>query len=331
MIEITQISKTFSRSARVRAFARGSHIETEEDRVVRAVDGVTFEVRQGEIFGLLGPNGAGKTTLLKIICTLILPTEGGGIVNGFDLLREDRRVRESIGFLPSTERSFYYRLTGRQNLTFFGLLYNIPKARLKRRISELLKLMGLEEKAEEKYMKYSSGEKQKLALARCILVDPPVLILDEPTVSLDPTAARSFRQFVLSLKKRGKAILLATHNMYEADKLCDRVAIMDSGKVVALDAPSTLKRKLASDGVMLLTLAEERKTLIEKLRALRTVIEIRREKETNCYHIFIRDGKKTAERVLKICSEYGMIIRHIAFKEPTLEDVFFSITGGKIE
>ena len=200
---------------------------------VTALSEASLEVRKGEIFGLLGPNGAGKTTLLKILTGLVAPSSGCARVAGFDVSHSHVAVRASVGFVTSEERSFYWRLSGRDNLHFFGRLCNVPSGRLAERCSELLGQMDLSEAADRRFSDYSSGMKQRLAVARALLHDPPVLIMDEPTRSLDPSAARNLREFVRDRLngEQGKTILLATHNLDEAESLCHRLAILSKGKV----------------------------------------------------------------------------------------------------
>jgi ABC-2 type transport system ATP-binding protein len=199
---------------------------------VRALGGVDLRVATGEIFGLLGPNGAGKTTLVKILSCLVLPDRGRALVAGIDVTQENR-VKPRIGLVHSDERSFYWRLTGRENMRFFARLYDLPGARIDARIDELLRRVDLVEAADRRFSGYSSGMKQRLAIARALLHDPPILLMDEPTRSLDPASALALRAFVKDeLKRRdGKTILLATHNLREAEALCDRIAVLVEGTV----------------------------------------------------------------------------------------------------
>ncbi len=203
------------------------------ERVI-ALREVALEVRRGEIFGLLGPNGAGKTTLLKILAGLVLPTEGRALVAGIDVAVDDQAVKRAIGFVTSDERSFYWRLTGRENLHFFGGLCGLDPRGRRRRAAELLDAMELAPVADQQFLGYSSGMKQRLAIARALLHDPPILCLDEPTRSLDPIAAKHLRRFVVDRLNRegGKTILLATHNLQEAEELCARLAVLDRGRVL---------------------------------------------------------------------------------------------------
>lgn len=202
-------------------------------RWATALDGLSLEVKRGEVFGLLGPNGAGKTTLLKILCTLLLPTEGLALVNGHDVVRAPQRVRRAVGYCLESERSFYYRLTGLQNLAFFATLNNLDSRKAAARITEVLEIVGLNGVAATPFMTYSKGMQQKLGLARALLTDPAVLLLDEPTKSLDPGAATEFRRFLRGTlaERLSKTILLVTHSLEEARECCDQGAVMNQGKI----------------------------------------------------------------------------------------------------
>jgi ABC-2 type transport system ATP-binding protein len=213
---------------------------------VTPVDGVDLAVEKGEVFGVLGPNGAGKTTLIKILCTLILPTAGRAKVNGYDVERESGRVRESIGLVTTDERSFYWRLTGRQNLEFFASLHNFSTDDAREAVDELLGVVDLRYAADVRFLNYSAGMKQRMAIARGLLNDPAVLFMDEPTRSLDPGAARSLRDFIKGeiVGVRGKTIFISTHNLEEAEELCHRVVIFDEGRIKAVGRPGDLKAAL---------------------------------------------------------------------------------------
>lgn len=204
-----------------------------QHRWATALNGVDFEVGRGEVFGLLGPNGAGKTTLLKILCTLLLPTEGVAVVNSYDVVEAPQRVRQAVGYCLESERSFYYRLTGLQNLAFFATLNNLNSWKAATRIAEVLEMVGLNGVAATPFMTYSKGMQQRLGLARALLTDPAVLLLDEPTKSLDPDAATEFRRFLRGTlaERLGKTILLVTHSLEEARECCDQGAIMHQGKI----------------------------------------------------------------------------------------------------
>ena len=205
-----------------------------------AVDRVSFEVEKGGVFGLLGPNGAGKTTTLRLLSTLLRPTSGSANIAGHDLLREPQRVRESIGVLPE-DAGLYDRLTPREHLFYYGRLHGIPKDRLEKRIDELLGIMELTDRASTKVGDFSKGMKQKVALLRAFVHDPPVLLLDEPTAGLDVMSSRSIHALVKRFQKEGRAIIVSTHNMTEAQKLCRRVGIIDHGRIVGIGTVEELE------------------------------------------------------------------------------------------
>mgnify|MGYP001772645585 CR=1 FL=1 len=210
---------------------------------VRALNGVNIRVPQGSVVALVGPNGAGKTTLIKILSTLLTPTSGNAFVMGYDVTREEREVRRSIGLVLAGERLFYYRLTGLENLVFFGSLYDIGLREVKERARELLALVGLARWADVQYMKYSLGMQRRLALARALIHDPPVLLLDEPTLGLDPVSARELRSLV-RIVSRGKAVLFTSHYMGEVEGLADYIYVIRGGRIVAEGTPDALKGRV---------------------------------------------------------------------------------------
>ena len=208
---------------------------------VEALRGISFEVQPGELFGLLGPNGAGKTTTIKILTTLLLPTSGSARVLGFDPARQPQEVRRRIGYVFGGDRGLYDRLSGLDNLRYFADLYRVPAADKKRRIDELLALVGMEGRERERVETYSRGMRQRLHIARGLLHDPELLFLDEPTIGLDPVGARELRETISGLRDAGKTILLTTHYMFEADELCERLAVIADGRFVATGTPADLK------------------------------------------------------------------------------------------
>lgn len=214
---------------------------------IEALKGISFEVKDGEIFGLLGPNGAGKTTTIKILTTLLAPSSGEAKVLGYNCFGEEKYIRGSINFIFGGERGLYWRLSGVENLRYFGDLYKIPSNVLNKKIKELIKLVGLEGRENEKVEGYSKGMKQRLQIARGLINDPKILFLDEPTLGLDPVGAKDLRNIIIKLKAEGKTILLTTHYMYEADELCDRIAIINDGHILALDTSKELKKKYMDD------------------------------------------------------------------------------------
>ena len=225
MIHVESLSKTF------RDPKRGTH---------HAVDGVSFEVRAGEVFGLLGPNGAGKTTTLRMLATLLTPSSGTATLNGFDIVREPGKVREQIGFL-SGDMGLYHRLTPRETLSFFSKLNSMESARASKRIAELMTMLDMNSFADVRGDKLSTGMKQKTAIARALLHDPPVLILDEPTSGLDVPTARTIESAVMAAKHAGKCVLYSTHVMEEAEYLCDRIGVISSGKLKTVGTMEELR------------------------------------------------------------------------------------------
>ncbi len=217
---------------------------------VKAVDGVSFEVGAGELFGMLGPNGAGKTTTIKMLTTLLLPTSGRATVLGHDVAHEPQMVRRQINVVYGGERGLYPRLTGRQNLLYTADLYGVEPTLARERIVALLEMVGLDERADERVENYSRGMKQRLHIARGLVNDPPLIFMDEPTIGLDPEAAHFIRQHIKRLAGEGKTVFLTTHDLWEADQLCDRVAILKQGQIVALDTPRGLRRIVGDMQVM---------------------------------------------------------------------------------
>jgi ABC-2 type transport system ATP-binding protein len=212
---------------------------------VTALDGVSLTIPIGEVHGLLGPNGAGKTTLVKILSTVLLPTSGSAHVLGHDVVGEAAAVRPLIGIVFGGERGLYWRLTGRQNLEYWGALYKLSRAEIRVRSEQLIERVGLIERADERVETYSRGMKQRLHLARGLIGDARVLFLDEPTTGMDPLAAREFRTLIAELRGEGRTILLATHDMAEAEALCDRVTLIDRGAILATESPRTLGRVIS--------------------------------------------------------------------------------------
>jgi ABC-2 type transport system ATP-binding protein len=212
---------------------------------VTALDGVSLAIPAREVHGLLGPNGAGKTTLVKILSTVLLPTGGRASVLGHDVVGDARAVRPQIGIVFGGERGLYWRLSGRQNLEYWGALYKLSRAEIRERTEQLLERVGISERADERVETYSRGMKQRLHLARGLIGDARVLFLDEPTTGMDPLAAREFRALIGELRGEGRTILLATHDMAEAETLCDRVTLIDRGAILATESPRTLGRVIS--------------------------------------------------------------------------------------
>lgn len=299
-----------------------------------AVENVNFSINRGEIFGLLGPNGAGKTTTIKMISTLLEPSAGRVLVNDLDVVREPRRVRQTLGTVLSGERSIYWKLTGRENLEYFGALYGMSRKEARRRTTVLLEKLELTKRGDELVESYSSGMKQRIALGKALIAEPQILLLDEPTVGLDPQAARRLREIVLELKAEGKTILLTTHYMEEADILSDRIAIIDQGKIIALDTPEMLKKQISEHSVIELLVkgfTEEIKDKLYKFAAIEQVL-VRYDQDQEAWRITLHsiNGDNTIAEIIKILTAEKISIQNVNVQEPSLEDVFIHLTGKSL-
>jgi ABC-2 type transport system ATP-binding protein len=299
---------------------------------VRAVDGVSFTIGNGELFGLLGPNGAGKTTLIKCISTLLIPDGGSARIAGFNIYSEALDVRRHIGVLTGGERSLYWKLTPVENLRYFSALYGVPRKVCRDRIDYLLDLMGLKEKAKTRVEKLSSGMKQKLSLARVLIHDPSILLVDEPTLGLDPYFARFIRDFVRNElnKKQRKTILLTTHYMDEADELCDRIAFMNQGKIEALDTPARLKQSMPQKQVLEIKCQGEIEQ--ESFRKMEGAASVSISYDDG--FVYLRVNTDNPETLLSdVLEKLGdkAKIFSVRVTVPTLEDVFVHLTGASLK
>lgn len=310
-----------------------------EKRVVHALRGISFNVRWGEVFGLLGPNGAGKTTTVKIITTLLLPDGGRAVVNGYDVVKEPIRVRASIGVVLNVERGFFWKLTGRENLKYFGMLRGLKGRELEESIDRVASLVGLDELSaiDKLYEEYSLGMKARLALARALLHDPPILILDEPTLGLDPPAAREIRSLLVRLARReGKAVMITTHNMFEAELICDYVAIISSGVIAAKGTVQELKRIVANEVPVNVKFRGKLQEPITSLEtSLKRVVgdaEVRVKEVGDGFEAKVLVPVGSEERAISEAISYltsaGFKVLRAEVVEPSLEDVFISVTGG---
>ena len=291
-----------------------------------AVNKLNFAVPPGEVFGLLGPNGAGKTTTLSMLCTILKPTIGTAVINGVDVTQHPSHVRRMIGIVFQ-DPSIDDRLTGRENLEMHANLYGVPSAVGKKRIEEVLELVELKDKADLLMRTYSGGMRRRLEIARGLIHYPKVLFLDEPTIGLDPQTREHIWTYISALSKRESiTIILTTHYMEEADKLCERVAIIDYGKVIALDTPKRLKEGLEGD--MISVKAEAVNELGEKLKQLDLVKSL---KETDGeLKLVVRNGGAMVPRIVEVAAGLGVRIESMSIREPTLEDVFLHFTGREI-
>lgn len=291
-----------------------------------AVDDVSFDVRRGELFGLLGPNGAGKTTTVKILSTILLPTAGRASILGFDVVRQTQSVRERIGFTFGGTRGLYGRLSATDNLRYFAELYGLEPAVTRTRIPELLELVGLATRREDRVETYSSGMQQRLHLARALLHDPELIYLDEPTVGIDPVGAREFRKTVKELVTRGKTILLTTHYMAEAEELCDRIAIINKGRIVALDTPATLKKRIGGDSLVEIEVKHTDLVLFQgQLKSMKSRLTIQVTDTDQNKKISIRTAHpdEVMQAMAPFLSSHQIL--NLEVHSQTLEDVYVAI------
>jgi ABC-2 type transport system ATP-binding protein len=296
-----------------------------------AVNGVDLEIQRGEIFGLLGPNGAGKSTTIRMLCTLLEPTSGTAKVNGFDVVKQANEVRRNLGTVLAGERSIYWKLSGRENLEYFAALYHIPPTIAKKRVDELIERMELKDRANELVEKYSTGMRQRIAIAKALLARPPILLLDEPTLGLDPQAARNLRELIATLKSEGHTILLTTHYMEEADQLSDRIGIIDTGKVIALDTPEGLKRRIDQKEVIRLELTGWHDDLGESLKKIPGIetVTTRQQGEADLWEVNMQaqNSRMALPRIVETISGNGTRLVNMNIVKPSLEDVFIHLTG----
>ena len=304
--------------------------ESKQNKVV-ALDGVNLQVRQGEIFGVLGPNGAGKTTMIRILSTLLLPTSGRAWVMGFDVAKEPEKVRSVISMASGAERAGYDYISARGNLWFFFQLYGLPSEEAHRRINELSKRLGLEENLDKKFYTLSTGYRQRVTIVRAFVNDPKVVFLDEPTIGLDVMTAKSIREFLVSqAKEQGRTILLATHNMAEVDAICDRVAIIDGGKILACDSPASLKRSLGAPALVMEVSPPPPPGSLEILGKIDGVkgftSSIDEERGLSRVQVVV-DGDASAQKAVNLVREAGMTVLSNYRQQTTLEEVFVALVG----
>lgn len=340
-IEVDRLSKTYSGA---RADLRSSTqllkffsvLKGDSRRDVLALNQVNLTVRQGEIFGLLGPNGAGKTTLIKILSTLVLPDSGRALVNGVDVVKHPRRTVRMLQSVLAEGIGFERRLTGRQNLLFYSVLYGIPSDVARRRIAEVLELCGLTSKADLMFQRYSTGMARKLLVSRALLSDASVLLFDEPTASLDPVSAADFRKFMTNLARQmGKTVLLATHNLWEAQQVCDRMALLHKGRIVSIGSPTEMRQTVA-DRVYLnmrLTCADglSSSILAERLRSIEGVLSSEVTEDGPYGNPSLRvEGTKDVNYtgVFQMLSELNYRILSLETSQPSLEEAFIKLTTG---
>jgi len=310
LIEVKNLTKTFNKFV--------------------AVDDISFDVKKGEIFGLLGPNGAGKSTTIRMLSTLARPTKGTATIGGYDIVKNDNDVRGLIGIV-SEKMMMYNRLTARENLWFFGSLFNMPKDVLEKRIDELLELVQLSKWKNSQVGTFSTGMRQRMNVIRALLNLPQMLFLDEPTLGLDPQSTVEIREFIKKINRENSTtILITTHMMSEADLLCDRIGIMDHGKIVALDTSTNLKKLIsgANTTILKLEIANLTPELITMIRSLKCVETVSQDNST---HVKVHaHGDEAFDTIIDAIRAKKAKIDSIENLQPTLEDVFLHITGHEV-
>jgi len=292
-----------------------------------AVDHLSFSVSTGELFGLLGPNGAGKTTTINMLSTLLKPTSGSGEVAGFDVIEHKDRVRRSIGVVFQ-EPALDVKLTGKENLEFHAMMYGIGKEERRRKIREVLDLVELTDKGHVLVEKYSGGMKRRLEIARGLIHEPKVLFLDEPTLGLDAQTRRHIWDYIKKLNSQaGVTIILTTHYMEEADYLCQRVAIIDDGRIVACDSPGRLKDILGGD-VVSMEMEGDPKDLMDEFRSQSWIKTITR--HDSCLSLTMEKGERRIPQIVQAAQQRGLTVVCVNLHKPSLEDVFLHFTGRRI-
>ncbi len=316
VIEVRDLRRTYRTSIGI---VRRRRLE------VDAVRGITFDVGEGELFGLLGPNGAGKTTTIKMLITLLIPTAGSAHVLGHDVVRDAREVRRKIGYVFGGDRGLYERLSALDNLRYFSELYAVPPREQRSRISTLLDLVGLTGREKEKVEGYSRGMRQRLHIARGLLHDPPVVFLDEPTIGVDPVGARELRATISSLAASGKTVLLTTHYMFEADSLCDRIAVIDKGRIVGAGSPQDLKARVADRTVVEIEAFGATDDAVDRLRAVPGVSSVSVEDRDHVQLVLVQSAQGHALSQELAGRLDGARVGRVVVREPTLEDAYVAL------
>jgi len=293
-----------------------------------AVDSLNFSVERGEVFGLLGPNGAGKSTLIRMLTTLVPPTSGTALINGFDIVRQANDVRQSIGVIPQAMTSDL-DLSAVENMSIFAKLYGIPREKRLRTIKQLLLDVDLEKWADKPVKMFSGGMRRRLEIARGLVHEPKLFFLDEPTTGLDPVSRVAVWEMLTRLKQeRDLTILVTTHYMDEADKLCNRIAIVDHGKLVALDSPLKLKASVPGKNVLEVSFANVPPNWLETLKALPEVAEVK--SDENIYRISSHNGPRTTVALMEAARTAQAAIASLSVQSTTLDDVFVHYTGHQL-
>jgi ABC-2 type transport system ATP-binding protein len=320
-ISVANLTKRFPRTSGYRDL-----MPFRERQWVTAVEGVSLDIEEGELFGLLGPNGAGKTTLIKLLCCLVLPNSGTAHIFGHNILKEEQAVKKLVGLVNAEERSFFWRLTGRENLQFFASLYQLTRQQARKRIDELLDMVELADDADIRFQNYSTGMRQKLAIARGLLSEPRVLFVDEPTRSLDPVSAQAVRVFLKEkVAGEGKTIILATHNLNEAEQLCDRLAIMNHGRVNALGSVRELRSVFQTQEKCELQVKHLSETVLPRLRLIEGVLDCRvtdKDNGASSLELRISSREKVLPDVMKTIVNSGVEVCDCHLRELALDEIF---------
>jgi ABC-2 type transport system ATP-binding protein len=299
-----------------RSYLTRTGIVRREKKEVEAVRGVSFGIEQGELFGLLGPNGAGKTTTIKMLITLLLPTSGQATVLGHDVVDAPREVRRHIGYVFGGDRGLYERLNALDNLRYFAELYGVPPREQRKRIGALLELVGLTGREKERVEGFSRGMRQRLHIARGLLHDPEVLFLDEPTIGIDPVGARELRATIATLREQGKTILLTTHYMFEADELCNRIAVIRDGEIAAHGTPAELKQRVAAGTVV----------EVETFGLPEATLSIEERGQAQLLLVQVEPGAEVTSGVLGRLTDVR--VGRVSSREPTLEDAYVELVSA---
>ena len=316
-----------------RTFTTTTGVLRRNRKEVEAVRGVSFAIEPGELFGLLGPNGAGKTTTIKMLITLLLPTSGSATILGLDVVRDAREVRRQIGYVFGGDRGLYERLSALDNLRYFAELYAVPARDQRARIGELLELVGLTGREKERVEGFSRGMRQRLHIARGLLHDPALLFLDEPSIGIDPVGARELRQTIAGLRDQGKTILLTTHYMFEADELCDRIAVIRTGELVAQGTPAQLKSRVTAGSVVEVetfsgvgeTDVRGRVGVVGALPGVRSVV-VDDGAVGETLVVQVEPGADVTAAVLGALR--GIRVGRVVTREPTLEDAYVQLVSS---
>lgn len=311
-----------------RVFDSAEGVLLKKKKKIVAVDHVTFSVKEGELFGLLGPNGAGKTTTIKMLTTLLVPTEGDAYVNGWHIVHDAQKIRSHINVIFGGERGLYLRLSGKDNLHYFSDLYGIPSSVQRERIPRLLDLVGLQDHADKKVENYSRGMKQRLHIARGLINDPPIMFMDEPTMGLDPEGARTLRTIIRELASQKKTIFLTTHYMFEADELCDRIALLKEGKILMIDTPRSFKGKISDVTVIEVEGHHIPRKLIKEIESHDHVKMVTTSQRDMNQIVQIQTAPST-DTVMEILQQLHTVqLLDIRIREPTLEDAYIKLMQG---